>query len=330
VPGINWPFGNPYFELTNPDTGRTFWLTGVFVTGPLLDDHLNGVVTLAFNAIGIEDVGDGSGLPIMRIEDAKQHRLENHWINQWSSGAYATALVFPQFEDGTAMVRSSSFTARQQFFIDQLGNDGILVSEYADTRQSNLDIVRQWNTDTESKIGINQHGQIIDFGFDEFVDPSAWPRLNHVTDIFGPLVRTAGEERENVVTGSCDWDPDFDKARAGPFTYTSSAGIAKYKGRIRQGQPINSKMLDNTDHFQWILQRRLSRLEFGLTMIQVQVPIDPWLTVDVGEGILLNSEDGPGPLGYVDEPCIIMRRKISLQTRLMTLTLWDISGLLGS
>jgi hypothetical protein len=65
-------------------------------------------------------------------------------------------------------------------------------------------------------------------------------------------------------------------------------------------------------------------------MIQVQVPIDPWLTVDVGEGILLNSEDGPGPLGYVDEPCIIMRRKISLQTRLMTLTLWDISGLLGS
>ncbi len=330
VPGINWPYANPYLELTNPDTGRTFWLTGVFVTGPLLDDHLNGVVTLAFNAIGIEDVGDGTGLPIMRIEDAKQHRLENHWINQWSSGPYATDLVYPQFEDGTAMVRSSSFTARQQFFIDQLGDAGILVSEYADTQQSNLDVVRQWNTDTESKIGVNQHGQILDFGFDEFVDTSDWPRLNHVTDIFGPMVRTSGIERENVVSGSCDWDPDFDKTRAGPFIYSSTTGIAKYKGRIRQGEPIIAKMLDNTEHFQWVLQRRLERLQVGLTMIDVPVPIDPWLNYDVGTGVLLNSEDGPGPDGYVDQPCLIMRRRISVQSRLMTLTLWDVGDLMNA
>ncbi len=330
VPGVNWPYANPYLELTNPDTGRTFWLTGVFVTGPLLDDHLNGVVTMAFNAIGIEDVGDGTGLPIMRIEDAKQHRLENHWINQWSSGPYVTDLVYPQFEDGTAMVRSSSFTARQQFFIDQLGDNGILVSEYADTQQSNLDVVRQWNTDTESKIGVNQHGQILDFGFDEFVDTSDWPRLNHVTDIFGPMVRTSGIERENVVSGSCDWDPDFDKTRAGPFIYSSATGIAKYKGRIRQGEPIIAKMLDNTEHFQWVLQRRLERLQVGLTMIDVPVPIDPWLNYDVGTGVLLNSEDGPGPDGYVDQPCLIMRRRISVQSRLMTLTLWDVGDLMNA
>ncbi len=332
VPGVNWPFANPYLDLTNTETGRTFWLTGVFVTGPLLDDHLNGVVTMAFNAIGIEDVGDGSGLPIMRIEDAKQHRLENHWINQWSSGPYATTLVFPQFEDGTAMVRSSSFADRQQFFINQLGDDGILVSEYADAQQSPIDIVQQWNTDTESRLGVNQHGQIMDWGLDEFVDTSDWPRLDHVVDIFGPMVRTSGDERENVVSGSCDWDPDFEKERAGPFIYPSAEGIQKNKGRIRRRPegPIESRILDNTAHFQWILQRRLTRLQFGLTMLEVSVPIDPWLNRDVGTGVLLNSEDGTGPNGYVNLPCIILRRRISLQSRLMTLTLWDVHDLLGS
>ncbi len=334
VPGINWPFADPFVEFINPDTGRTFRLTGVYVMGPLLDDHITGVVNLGFNAIGIEDVGDGSGLPILRIEDAKQHRLENHWINQYSSGLYATALVYPQFEDGVAMVRSSSFTTRQNYFKAQFGSpsEGLLISEYAYEQVSPLDIVQEWNLETESRLGVGQHGQIMDWGLDETLDPTMWPRLDHVTEIFGPMVRTSGIERETVVTGSCDWDPDFEKERAGPFTYPSAAGLQKNKGRIRSRPegPINARLIDDTDHFQWILQKRLRRLRFGLTMIEVTVPIDPWLNHDVGEGVLLNSEDGTGTTGYVDEPCIILRRRISLQERLMTLTLWDVRDLLGS
>lgn len=328
VPGINWPYPDPYLALTNPDTGRTFWLTGAFVTGPLLDDHLNGVVTLAFNAIGIEEVGDGSGLPIMRVEDAKQHRLENHWIRQWSSGLYATAVDYPQFEDGVPMVRSSSFRARQNFFKQQLGGEGLIVSWYTDTQQANLDIVRQWNRETESRTGVNQHGQVVDFGLDETVDTSAWPRLQHVTDVFGPIVRTSGEERENVVVGSCDWDPDFEKLRAGPFSFSSAAGIRKYKRRIKQGDAIDSQILDNPSHFQWILQRRLARLEFGTTLLEVPGPLNPWANYDVGQGVLFTSEDGPGPNGYVDHPFIILRRKPSIATGLITFTLWDVRDIL--
>lgn len=328
VPGINWPFAVPYFELTNPDTGRTFWLTGIFARGPLLDDHRNGVVNFAFNAIGIEEIGDGSGLPIMRVEDAKQHRLENHWINQWSSGPYVDTGTFPQFEDGVPMVRSSSFLERQNFFKAQLGGEGLLVSWYTDQQQANLDIVRQWNRETESRTGVNQHGQIVDCGFDETVDSSSWPRLQHVTDVFGPITRTSGEERENVVVGSCDYDPDFEKYRAGPFTFQSAAGIQKYKGRIKQGEVIESQILDNQSHLAWVLQRRLARLQFGTTLINVIGPLNPWANYDVGRGVLFNSEDGPGPNGYVDHEFIILRRKADIVAGLMTFTLWDIRDLL--
>ena len=327
VPGINWPFAAPYFELTNPDTGRVFWLTGVFVRGPLLDDHLNGVVTLAFNAIGIEDVGDGSGLPIAHVEAAKQHRLENHWLNLWSSGPYATPVTFPQFADGVPKVRSSSFTTRQNFFQAQLGGEGLTVSWYSDKQQSTLDIVRQWNAETDSRIGVNQHGQIIDWGFDETEDTSAWPKLNHVADIYGPITRTSGEERENVVSGSCDWDPDFEKFRVGPITFSSTTGIQKYKGRTKQGDAINSEVLDDQTQFGWVLQRRLVRLQFGVTLLELKVPIKPWINYDVGRGLLLTSEDGPGPNGYVDHEHIIMRRQIDLASELLTLTLWDVKAL---
>jgi len=285
-------------------------------------------VTFACNAIGTEANGDGSGLPIMRVEDVKQHRLENHWINQWSSGPYATALTFPAFADGVPMVRSSSFRARQAFFKQQLGGEGLLASWYTDKQQLNLEIVTEWNRDTESLTGVNRHGQIIDWGFDETADPSAWPRLTHVADIFGPIVRTSGEERENVVSGSCDWDPDFEQLRAGPFTFSSANGIKKNKGRIKQGDPINSQILDNPTHFQWLLQRRLARLQFGLTFVEVTGPFDPWTNYDVGQGVLLTSEDGPGPDGYVDHPFIITRVKADVVAGLVTFTLWDIRDVL--
>jgi hypothetical protein len=168
----------------------------------------------------------------------------------------------------------------------------------------------------------------MDWGLDETVDPTTWPRLDHVTHVFGPITRTSGEERENVVVGSCDWDPDFEKERAGPFTFTSTSGITKYKGRIKQGDVINSQILDNPTHFQWVLQRRLARLEFGVTLLEVPGRLDPWANYDVGQGVLFNSEDGPGPSGYVDHPFIILRRKADVVNRLMTFTLWDVREVL--
>ncbi len=328
VPGINWPFPDNYFELTNPDTGRTFRLTGVFARGPLLDDHLNSVVTFAFNAIGIEEIGDGTGNPIMRVEDMKQHRLENHWLDQWSTGPYATTLVFPQFGDGVPKVRSSSFTTRQQYFKDSFGGEGLLVSEYAEEQQSTLDVVRQWNRDTESRLGVNQHGQIMDWGLDEAADPTLWPSLLDVTELWGPIRRTAGEERENVVVGSCDWDNDFEKFRTGPLQFSSAAGIQKNKFFIKKGDPVDSQMLDTFDALSWVLQKRLARLQFGMTQIEVTARLNPWANYDVGSGVLVTSEDGPGPDGYVDHPFIILRRSLDVVAGLITLTLWDVQSLL--
>ncbi len=331
VPGINWPFVQPYVEFTNPDTGQVFWLTGVFVRGPLLDEHLNGVVNLAFNAIGTEEFGDGTGLPIMRAEDVKQHWLENHALNRWTSGPYTTTLIYPQWEDGTAKVRTSSFLARQNFFKTQFGSptEGLMFSWYTDKQMPTLDVARHFNAETESKLGINGHGQIVDFGFDPSVDITTWPKLDHVTDVFGTITRTTGEERENVVTGFCDWDGDFDKFRIGPLHFESAAAIAQYKGRRKSGDDLEAILLDQADQLAWVLEQRLNRLKVGLTMLEVPLPLG-WIDYDVGSGIRLTSEDGPGPNGYEDEPGIIMRRRIDIRNRLVMYTLWMPGLLLGS
>jgi hypothetical protein len=130
-----------------------------------------------------------------------------------------------------------------------------------------------------------------------------------------------------VVVGSCDFDPDFEKFRAGPFTFSSAAGIQKYKGRTKQGDVINSEMLDNPVHFQWVLQRRLARLKFGTTLLKVPVRLDPWANLDVGKGIFFTSEDGPGPDGYVLRAFKILRRAVDLPNRIVTWTLWDVGDI---
>jgi hypothetical protein len=62
-----------------------------------------------------------------------------------------------------------------------------------------------------------------------------------------------------------------------------------------------------------------------MTMITVVGRRD-WLDpeYDVGSGVLLNTLDGTGASGYVDRPCIVLRRKFSFDTQLVTLTLWDV------
>lgn len=332
APGYNWLPDGPIaagveiignvVRFTNED-GRSFDLTGIFSIGPLLDDHLNNVVNLACNAVGLIDA---DGLPIMHSERVKQFIIENDLINNWSSGALADDSDYPKFNDGVPKANSRSFDERQTYLDGKRGSD-VLVSFYAGEQRSTLDWIHDKNIWTEGWIGVNGQGQVIDFGINEDADPSTWARIEHVSDIFGPLVRTSGEERQNVVEGSCDLDNDTDKFRIGPITLTSAAGIKKYKGRQKPGDPINAEMFNDQTTAYMFWNMRLSRLQFGLTTVEVTGPLG-WIDRDVTEGVLLTSEDGPGADGYVDHPFLILWRQIDLVARLVTYTLLDVKDLL--
>ncbi len=225
------------------------------------------------------------------------------------------------------MVRSSSFRDRQAFTASSFGGRGLTFGFYTDEAKAITDWVRLLMRDTESRTGTNGHGQIVKFGFDETLDVSTWPHLDHTADLFGPLRRTSGNERENVVVGSCDWDPDAERYRAQVAPLLSAAAIAKFKDRKRQGDSIDSLFLNKADQLTWVLQRRLARLENGMTFVEVTGSIG-LLDYDVGSGIRLTSEEGPGTNGYEDHPFIVLRRRLNLASLLVTYTLWDIAELL--
>lgn len=331
VPGYDgWPYPSPYVQFLN-DQGELFCLTGIFVRGPLLDDHINGTVNITANAIGAETVGDGSGLPIMRVADIEQFLYENHFINLSRGGLWATATNYPTFSDGTPILKTSTFRAFQQFTKDALGGEGLIGCYYSDTeQQATTDVVVDFMRNTESRTGVNGDGQFVKFWIDESLDPADWPILEHELDVYGEIIRTSGEERENVVQGCGDWDPDKGVATIPTITIEDAVAIMRNrkigsKGR-KLGELITNKLLRSVRELTWVLTRRLARLKYGMVLVEVTGPID-WLDYDVGQGVRFNSPEGPGD-GYVDHPMIILRRSFDMATRAVTLTLWDVRTVL--
>lgn len=321
-----WPFPTTYRDFT-ADDGSIYRMTVIYARGPLSDAHKNGVINLTVNAIGIEDVGDGSGLPLTDAHAVQQHWIENFLINNYRTGVWVTSASYPRWSDGTPMVRSSSFADLQAIGQSRIGGRGLTVGWYAGDQKVLQDWFREWNQSTDSRLGINGDGQIVVAALDETLDTTNWPRIRHEVDLFGDVTLTSGEERENVVSGVCDWDPDTKQFRGQTVTYESQHAISQYKSRRKEGTKIESTILVSERQLRWVLLRRLTRLQDGTKSVEITGKID-LLDYDVGTGVLLNTIEGTGVNGFVDKPMLILRRRFKVADRLVTLTLLDLDTFL--
>jgi hypothetical protein len=304
-------------------------MTLVFVDpeSPLTIDHKAGRVTMAFNGTGVMDA---DGNPLLYAEDCKHHWLENAILNDWTSGAWSDAVTYPAWEDGTPKVRSSSFVERHEYQVASLGH-GLRCGWYVGQQASISTFIKEWNL-LESFIGYNSHGQFVSFGIDENADITSWRRIRHVNDFgFGATRRKSGLQRENVVSGVCDWDPDFDMWRNSVITFSDADAINKYKARRKEGHTVESKILNYIADISWIVSKRLQRLKVGLTQIEITGKID-LMDVEVGDGVLLETIEGTGATGYSDRACYVLRKKLNLSSKpiTVTLTLLDVHGMLAA
>jgi hypothetical protein len=325
VPGWNdCPF--LWMDFTN-EAGKTFRLAVIGVRGPLLDAHLKGEITIAANGIGLEHIGDGTGLPVGLMHDAEQHWLENFVMLDKTSGPWCTDADAPKYNDGTYIVKSSSFRTRQTFTQTSMGDaNGLLIGWYPDEADDVTSWIEKWMEWTESRTGITSMGQVMKWGLDRTIDPTDWTPLEHVTDFYNGITITYGEDRENTVVGRCDFDPDLDKFRFGPITQTDAVAVTSFKNRVKKGDEMQNQMLRDQGMLQWVMGQRLLRLANGMTLVDVTGPMD-WLDLEIGDGVLLTSEDGPGD-GYVRQPMAVLRQSFDLGNRKVTLTLWDMYTLL--
>lgn len=318
-----WPFNDTFLDLDAED-GTTYRLTMMFARGPLSDDHKDGVVNFAANMIGIEETGDGTGLPIMEVHIAQHHWLENFVLNRWTSGNWCTAGTSPTWADGTFKVRSSRFFSRQAYTAAAIGGGGLLVNWIADASRGLMDWVKEWNFSTETKLGVNGHGQLTLGFLDDRESPSTWTHIQHIRDIFGPVTATFGENRENWVRGDCDYDSDFQKFREPLQDFKSTVGYQKYKNRWKAGDVLHTSILGYKDQWAWVLQKRLDRLYLGEVNVSIEGPMG-WFDTDVDvAGLRLTSHEGRGASGYVEQEMWLRRRRFSLASRTMTYTLVDV------
>lgn len=331
VPGYrNWTLPTNYVELTDPVDGTIYWPTLIFVdpTSPLTIDHKAGRITMAFNASGVKG---NTGLPLLYVESCKHHWLENAILNDWTSGPWSDDVTFPQWQDGTPKVRSTTFEERHYYQVASSVDGQALRCSWYVNQQANIStFIGEWNK-TESFIGYNSHGQFISFGLDETIDTSTWVRIRHHNDIFGPIRRQGGLQRENNVSVICDWDPDFEKWRNAVISVNDADAINRYKGRRKDSEQIGLSILNYQSDASWVASKRLQRLRTGLTYIDVTGKLD-WLDIEVGDGVLLTTIEGPGASGYTDRACYVMRKKINLSAKPMTVTLslWDVNNLMAS
>jgi hypothetical protein len=332
----NWTaagFSDPFIDYTDPVTGKSYTCTMVFARGPISDDHKNGIVNMACNLVGRPEFGT-SGRPLVHVMRVEQAWIENDILLDYTSGVFCTNLTAPMWRDGVYKVRSSSFAERDAFLIASVGGIGLRSGWYVPNGGAKpvTEWIREWNRSTETKLGRNGHGQIVVSGLDETETITDWPTIRHVSDVFGPITRVQGEERENAVAGACDWDDDAEKYRVGPFTTRDEAAIRKYSksatvDRVKMGEPVDSTILNYAEDLLWVHRRRLARLREGMALVNLTGSLG-FLDTDVGHGIRLHSREGLGPNGYVAHPFIIMRRRISCGERLVTYTLWDVKNTL--
>lgn len=328
VPGsANWPFATTYQDFTGTDA-ETYRLTVVYARGQLSEDHKAGRVNMTCNVVGVEAVGDGSGLPIMDFFPAYQHLLDNFVLNDYKSGVWVTTSTNPEWEDGTPMVRASSFTAAQAVTVARIGGYGYRIGWCISEQHSLRDVLQYMNDSGDCRLGVNGHGQLVVSVVDPSLDTSTWTRLEHSVDLFGDVqIWTDGAQLENEVRGQFDWDADKATYRGGPVVVSDDAAITAYQGHRKSSKMIGLRGLREKATVEDVLQRRLSRLKYGPRYVQFATHLGG-MDVDVGDGIRLTTIEGDGSSGYADRPMVILRRRFEPLSMLVTLTCLDVQDIL--
>ncbi len=186
VPGINVP---KYYDITGSD-GVTERVCLLFATGERAQAHISGQVPITLNMYGIEDVGDGSGDTITEIAFQLQHFLSYFVVQNYLTGNWGSV---PAFGDGTAKVRTSSFSSVNDVHAARLGTSlGYIGGMYIGDSKPARDWAKEFQLGGDMRLGVNHQGQLL------------VTTLDHTQSTSGLTTYT---DRDSVIRDSFHVDP---------------------------------------------------------------------------------------------------------------------------
>lgn len=338
IPGYdNYVRATPYEDLFFE--GETIRVTDFWIRGPLLAEHLSGTVTITFNAIGVEEKGDGSGLPITDYFMAEYW----WWINcaiahTRAPGGTGFEGLYPQtdgdiaaiggaWSDGVYKVNGQTFVDAQEWSTT-IVSGGFKINAYfgGDSATGMRDVGQLFNNNAGGPIvrtGINEHGQIFKWFLDIYADTTDWQVVHADERIFGKTKRwNAKSEIENVTTGVCDWDPEEQKYRRGVVKITSDSGILHAKNVRKPSPQIDGRLVADLDQFTAMLTARNNFTKDGPNYVSINGGDAGLWDYKIGSGILYTDQ----ALALVDEPLVIIDKVFRLSTMQVDIICIDVGS----
>jgi hypothetical protein len=298
VPGVNVPL---YYDIVGSD-GVTERVCLLFASGARATAHIDGTVPITVNLWGIEDVGDGSGDTITEIAYQFQHFLQ-HWIVQnYLTGAWGSV---PTFGDGTAKVRTSSFSSVNTVHAARLGTaEGYIGGMYIADQRPARDWAKEFQTGGDMRLGVNHQGQLL------------VTTLDHTRSTSGLTTFTA---QDHMVQQSFQIDPQVSEIFN---AYTYEYGVEPATGRKSGLSQTIRHAASITNHGERVAQASVNRatnrdnvaadVANRALLRSYDAPTDVTFDLDLrgtaltlGQIVKATHYQGVGPLGWTDRNLVV-------------------------
>lgn len=300
-----WPLSVPYLDILNKlewgGDGKVHRLTHFFVRHdhPLSMHHKQGLVRMAANVCGLEDVGDGTGSLIVDLYKQYQWIFEHIILpdEEWTTGLYFQNP--PQWSDEIYQIHSESFFAAQELSARRIGGTGyrgdFVFCGPSENPIPLRDVLRRFSLSGDCGFTWSGAGQLKCVAFDHTVaveDKPIWREPEMIRA--WPSPRFAHEEVENPIIYSYDWDADAKQFRKGSLKKFDWMAIRKFRKEQPSRATIELRCIRDPVTAEDVITRRLHRLKYPPAYYPVKTPIDG-VDYEPGDIVRIQSQEGLGP-----------------------------------
>lgn len=301
IPGHpGWPHAQPYLTLASG-----LRVTGFYGRGPRSQHHKDGIVTIAVQTCGYDDVGDGSGDSIQQAFPLFQHFLNQFVLLDGGMG-YRSGNWGPleEFADGSPMLQTSRFEACQELTKLWLDNAvGYTAAIYLREPITVREFVQTFCQTFDCFIATNHHGQLYPVLWDPDLEPDAGRHYRERIEIL--RLEPPVLDREFVeprIFFQFDWDPDARRYRSEVLQLEDEPAYLAQRHRLRDPGVRGLRYTRDQATAYDAMQRRLARLARPRWRQALVAKFQPGLEEEPGNPFRVTHADGADADGWVHRP----------------------------
>lgn len=302
-----WPHDDPYIEINGIRMGV------IYARGPRLQHHRDGVVTIAWNGCGDDDVGDGTGEIIDEAFQALQHVLNEYVLKDDGLG-YHTGDFGPleTYSNGVAKLKTSSYASAQALTVTWIGGSGYLAA-FAITEPISLrEFLRKFCVTFACHLAANHHGQIYPFLLDDTAGSTSG-RLYRDRIEIGELVsqQIDHDAVETKVIYHYDFDTEANRFRVTDQVIEDETATAAYLGEPRMRSPRECRYTRDAATALDSNSRHLTRYKVAPRYLGFRTDFTG-LEDETGAQVRVTHYDGAGGVNGDDKtPFVVMKHLVA-------------------